>query len=213
MQIRSNVVTTLAVALLAAALAAVAVLLLFPSKGTTASSTYSSLVRLAAQYDSFGGEFSTEEEPSDNAAGGQAIFETAVFAPSAANVLYVTVSGTSDVHSSATLQLACLVNNVPCNNGEQGASDGPSGWITLMNVGGNDWHDNNVYYTWCKAITPGTGPRHIQLKMASSNGGTVYMETAHFFVDASTLAPHGCDQANTPEGAGGGETSSQGHGG
>jgi hypothetical protein len=45
------------------------------------------------------------------------------------------------------------------------------------------------------------------VKLASTNGGEVFMETTHFFVDASQM-PHGCQQATTPPGAGGGPAAS-----
>jgi hypothetical protein len=192
-------------------------LLIFPAKGTTAGPTYSSIVRLAAQYDMFPGEFSTQNEPSASAGGGQLIYDTVVYPPTAANVLYVTVSGTGDAHSSAPsrpagasqpqgqakILLACLVNNAPCNSGGGDENGAPTGWVTLQ-FPVDDLHDNGITYQWCKAIPTGGAPRHVTVKMASSNGEDVFMEQTHFFVDASQLAPHSCDQAATPEGAGGG---------
>jgi hypothetical protein len=212
MSFRSNTAKTAAIAILAAAAAALLVMLLFPRTGTTAAVS-SPVVRLAAQFDMFNGEeFNTTAEPDDNAAGGQAIYDTIVTPPANANVLYVTVSGTGDAHENSKIMLACLVQSLPCNPGD-GNADGVTGWVTLQ-YPTDDLHDNNINYTWCKRITPGTNPRHVTVKMASENGGDVYMETTHFFVDASQLGPHACDQALTPEGAGGGDApAGAGHGG
>jgi hypothetical protein len=212
MTIRSNTFKLTAVALLLAGVAVALALLVFPSKGTGASTaTTGPLIRLAAQFNMWNGEeFSTENAPDVNGTGGQVIWERLVFPPADANVMYVTFSGTGDVHTSTRLEMACVVNTHPCNPGE-GNADGDSGWTTLMNVGPNDWHDNNVYYTWCTAIPTGGGAKHVQVKMASSSGGTAYLETAHFFIDAQQLSGHVCDLAATPEGAGGGDAPSGNH--
>jgi hypothetical protein len=206
MTLRSNTVRMGIVALLAAGLAVALTVLLFPSKGTSAGPTYSALVRLAAQYDMFDGdEFYTEELPADGAAGGQAIFETAV--TTRRPTPYVTVSGTGSARTGeeggpvgpAHLELGQRRSCSPLRQRRAAAArqcrERPAGCARTR---------PRIYTTttstWCRAITPGSGPRHVQVKMASSDGGTVFMETSHFFVDASTLAPHGCDQANTPDG-------------
>jgi hypothetical protein len=207
MTIRSNTAKAAGIALLAAGVAVALALLLFPSQGTGASTaTNGPLIRLAAQFNMWNGdEFSTNSLPDVNGTGGQVIWERLVFPPADANVMYVTFSGTGDVHTSTRLEMACVVNTHPCNPGEGNAND-DSGWTTLMNVGANDWHDNNVYYTWCMPIPTGGGAKHVQVKMASSSGGTAFLETAYFFIDAQQLSGHVCDQAATPEGAGGGDT-------
>jgi hypothetical protein len=214
MPIRSTAAKSVVAALLAAGLAVVLMVLLFPGKGSTAAPVSGPVVRLAAQFDMFNGEeFSTTNQPSDNAGGGQAIYEQSVFPPANANALFVTVSGTGDAHmiseaptvgsqpqGQAKIMLACLVNNVPCNNGQSEANS-ETGWVTLQ-FPTDDLHDNGIYYTWCKSIPTNGAERHVTVKLGSSNGGTVYMETSHFFVDASQM-PHGCQQAATPPDTGG----------
>ena len=219
MTIRSNAMKIALAALLAGGLATLLVWMLAPSKATTAPSAFGPMMRIAAQFNMFdGGEFSTSNEPSANAGDGQAIYDTVVYPPGNANVLYVTVSGTGDAHANcdaptggpskqqpcgqSKILLACLTDGHPCNSGGSGENGAPSGWVTLLYPDG-DLHDNGIAYQWCATIKPSTAARHVTVKMASDNGGWVNMEQTHFFVDASQL-PHGCTEAATPEGAGGG---------
>jgi hypothetical protein len=82
--------------------------------------------------------------------------------------------------------------------------------------GAGDCHDNIIYYTWCIPLgddgdaaksfggdvyysdytMASAGTHTVELRMASSNGGAVFFEAAHFYIDASKI--HGdnrCTQA------------------
>lgn len=198
MTIRSNTVRTGAVALLAAGVAALLVILLFPGKGETAALQSSSpLVPLAADWD-FDGESSTTTEPGS---GGEVLYNRTVFTPAGANTLFVTFSGTGDQHDGSQTLMKCWVDNNPCSGDE---------WVVLQLYDSFDFHDNNINYTWCEAITPGAKHRNVRLNLASSGGSDVYVEQMHFYVSAAYL-PHNCTEIEA--GDGGGEAGIGAHGG
>lgn len=182
-----------------------------------------SLLRLSAEFDYFGSEAFTSFDANDNGGplnGGIAIYRKNVFVPVNSNVLYVTLSTTGDAHGGAALCFTVKVDGQFINPGGQGAArcaDGEStpvsGWYNLLKVpvanggasncddgggGAGDCHDNNIHYTWCRPIAPGN--HVVEIRMASSNGGTVFIEQAHFYIDSST-GTAGCRQAATPAGA------------
>jgi hypothetical protein len=198
LSIRSNTVRTALIALLTAGVAALLVVLLFPTKGETAAlQSPSPLVPLAADWD-FDGESSTETLPGD---GGEVLYERSVSTPAGANTLFITFSGTGDQHDDAQTLMTCWVDNHPCNSDE---------WVVLQYYEDQDYHDNNINYTWCKSILPGARTRNVRLNLASSNGGTVYVEQMHFYVTAGTL-PHPCREIQA--GGDGGDEALGGHGG
>jgi hypothetical protein len=167
------------VALIAAGLAALLVVLLFPGKAETAAlQAPSPLTPLAADWD-FDGESSTETLPDD---GGEVLYQRSVSTPAGANVLFITFSGTGDQHDSAQTLMKCWVDNHPCSGDE---------WVVLQLFDDFDFHDNNINYTWCKSIIPGAKNRTVRLNLASSNEGTVYVEQMHFYVTAAAM-PHNC---------------------
>jgi hypothetical protein len=153
-------------------------------------------VPLAADWD-FDGESSTETLPGD---GGEILYHRIVTVPPGANTMFITFSGTGDQHNSAQTLMKCWVDNVSCSGDE---------WVVLQYYEDQDYHDNNINYTWCKAITPGAKNRQVRLNLASSNEGTVYVEQMHFYVSAAFMS-HGCRHIEA--GAGGGATGS-GHSG
>jgi hypothetical protein len=193
MATRSNVVRAALLAAVAAGLAVALMMLLFPTRGTSAAPAPGALYRLAADYD-FSGEQSTEVSPGD---GGEVIYDRVVAPPANANTLYVIFSGQGDQHSDAVTNLTCWVDGHQC---------GGDDWVQLQYYADNDYHDNGIHYTWCKAITPGKPYRHVQIGLASSNGGTVYVENMTYYVDAA-FTPHGCTNI------GGVEDDAAGHGG
>lgn len=198
MSIRSNTVRMGVAALLAAGLAALLVLLLFPGKGTTAAlQTASPIVPLAADWD-FNDESSTSDtEP------GVILYDRNVFTPAGANVLFITFSATGDQHSDARTLMQCSVDGVDCSSHE---------FVVLQYYADNDFHDNNVNHTWCARITPGAKNRNVELRLASSNGGTVYVEQMHFFVNAAFMpSTSACRHIET--GGGGDVVGAGGHGG
>ena len=189
MAIRSNGLKIGLTALLAAGLAVALMLLVFPGRGTTAAPAAGPLVRLAADYD-FSGEQSTTAEPGSGGSGGEVIYDKIVYPPASANTLYVIFSGQGDQHDFSNTMMTCLVDTVQCGGGK---------WTTLQNFDDNDYHDNGIHYTWCKAITPGKSFRHVEVKLASSDGEDVYVENMTYYVDAA-FTPHGCtDIGGTPE--------------
>ncbi len=183
--------------------------------------------RLAADFDFFGlGEEASTVltvDPGDPTAGGISIYEKTVFVPEKTNTMYITMYTTGDTHDGAASCFSCLVDGAFCNPGGQGAARcalgaaGPvpvPGWITLLKepaghagtncddgVGGSgDCHDNAIAYSWCTPIEKGV--HTVQLRMASSTGGTVFVEQAHFYVDVSRIRGENRCVDPTPGGPG-----------
>jgi hypothetical protein len=190
MTIRSDTLRMGVVAALAAALAAVLAVLLFPGKATTAAlQSPAPIVPLAANWD-FDGESSTNlTEP------GIVLYDRNIITPAAANVLFITFSGTGDQHDSSQTLMHCSVDGVACSADE---------FVVLQYYEDFDFHDNNINYTWCARIPPGQTHRNVKLRLASSEGGDVYVEQMHFYVNA-TFMPHGCEEIATgsPDALGG----------
>ena len=182
MSIRSNTLKMGFVALLAAALAAILMVLLFPSQAITApAQSPGSLVRLVSAYD-MDGEASTSSET------GVLLLNRNVVPPSNANTLFVTFSGTGDSHDGATTRLGCRVDGHGCPNDDkfwtdvqkfafecevfEGPFDGPSAEqleCTEGDGGGGpgDWHDNNINLQWCQSIKPGSGHKNVQVWLSA----------------------------------------------
>lgn len=184
MTIRSMTVRMGVAALLAAGVAALLVVLLFPGKGTSAAPGPGPLVPLASNWD-FNGESWTDEETP-----GIALYDKVVYTPANVNTMYVTFSGTGDQHDDADTLMYCSVDGVGCSGDE---------WVNLQQYGDNDYHDNNINYTWCAPITPAQKGRHVQIRMASGNSGDVYVEKMNFYVSAS-YTPHGCQEIEAGDG-------------
>lgn len=179
MSIRSNTVRMGVVALLAAGLAAVLVVLLFPGKAETAAlQTPSPIIPLASDWD-FDGESSTDlTEP------GIILYDKNVFTPAGANVLFITFSGTGDQHDSSQTLMHCTVDGVDCSGDE---------FVVVQLFDDFDFHDNSIDYTWCAHIDGVAKHRNVELRLASSGGGDVFVEQMHFFVKASRM-PHACEE-------------------
>lgn len=186
------------VALLAAGVAALLVVLLFPGKGETAAlQAPSAIVPLAADWD-FDDESSTNDGPP-----GIILYDKNVWTPAGANTLFITFSGTGDQHNDAQTLMHCSVDGVGCSGDE---------WVVLQLFDDFDFHDNNINYTWCKAIAPGAKHRNVELRLASGNDdGTVYVEQMHFYVNAAYL-PHGCSEIEAGGGGGDEAVGAGGHG-
>lgn len=174
MSVRSNTFRVGVVALLAAGLAALLVVLLFPGNATTAAlQSPSPIVPLAADWD-FDGESSTSEpEP------GVILYDRNVFTPAGANVLFITFSATGDQHDDAQTLMHCAVDGVNCTTDE---------FVVLQFYEDFDFHDNNIGHTWCARIAPAARTRNVELRLASGNGeGTVFVEQMHFYVNAAFM--------------------------
>ena len=188
------------------------------------------LHRLAADFDYFGFEISTTSMASGagnipptvsaagNAGDGVRIYQKAVRVQDNATILYITMSTTGDSHDGAAIQFSCLVDGAFCNPGGPGVAN-PPGWITLQKMtdpgftlncndgggGGGDCHDNGIHYEWCAQIEEGAQPSDpndhlVELWMASSNGFSVFIEEAHFYIDANEITgPNPCVQAPDPD--------------
>ena len=137
--------------------------------------------RLTAQFKVWDGNeiFTTAAIP------GIVIYSKSVTVPLDANTLFITFSTTGDCHDGAVSQFGAFLNGAPANPGTT-AANGTPGWINLL-FPADDLHDNNINYTWCAPVKPGK-KYHVELRMASSNGGEVFIEGAHFFIDATYLS-------------------------
>ena len=148
------------------------------------------LLRLTAEFS----QFDNSEISTSNTVPGIAIYQKIVNVPDGCDTLYVTISAVADELDSA-LWLTCKVDFVFCNGGAPYATDTP-GWISVQYIPG-EFEDNSIYYTWCTAITPGT--HDVEIRMASGTQDLyVYLEAAHYYVDAS-FTGGGCVQAAPPE--------------
>lgn len=150
-------------------------------------------------------------------------FEKTLFV--SGHTLYVTFSGQGDSHvgadgQSARLLMTCTIDGGP---GEAfcvpltGLGDQPVGWSTLLKLpnpaaggcgpggegdgggGSGDCHDNALYATWCIPIEK-PGPQTIRLRLASNNGGFVFYERAHIYIDQTPNknAPNRCTNIAPP---------------
>jgi hypothetical protein len=161
------------------------------------------MVRLSAQHKYWvtNGEVNTDSGPP-----GVRFYEKTVFVPSSINTLYITLSATGDGHGGNAHQFLCQVDAAPCNAGSTFSAT-QANWIALqrhnpaINVFANfdgqffigtlpadDFHDNNINYTWCAQVTPGTS-HTVKLWMATDefNGSQdVFLEGAHVFIDGNT---------------------------
>ena len=129
---------------------------------------------------------------SSNTVGNPILFyDKTVTVPGNINVLYVTIFGTTDTHTSAVELINCQVDGVDCNNTGVNSSNGaPAGWVKIAKAGA-DLHDNAASYGWCMALPKKTGPRRLNrevtLRLASNGVGEVFMEQIHVFVDGSKV--------------------------
>ncbi len=158
------------------------------------------LLRHVAEW-RFGPEQLTTVTAAPDGGGGTVIYNKTFPLPSSEKTLFVTLSSTGDGHGGAALWFAALVNEVPCNRGDEGAGFAPTGWVPLLknhdsSPGGDggggigDLHDNGIYYTWCcrEGLRPG-GPNNVQIKLASSiTGQFVFVERSHYYIDSDAVA-------------------------
>jgi hypothetical protein len=137
--------------------------------------------RITAQFKVWdGNEISTT-----TAIPGIIIYSKTVKVPLDANTLFLTIATTGDCHDAAVSQFGAFLDGSPFNLGTT-SSNGAQGWINLLNPSG-DFHDNNINYTWCAPVQPGK-KYLVELRMASDNGGEVFIEGAHFYIDATFLS-------------------------
>jgi len=155
-------------------------------------------------------EIFTTAAPSDvpvPGSGGTTVYSKTLFIPY--RTLFVTFSGTGDVHNTAgapdnALLMTCVVDGVVCNSGSGLIGAGPAGWITLLKMppligdpsgcsagvgdgggGGGDCHDNSITYTWCTTVAA-PGVHTVELKLAAANGTDfVFYERGHIYIDAT----------------------------
>jgi len=149
--------------------------------------------------------------PDGSPSGGLVTYEKTLFVPH--RTLFVTFSGQGDTHEgedgeSARLQMLCTIDTGEgeafCNP-NTGLVDQPTGWMTLLKQpnpgsggcnagagdgqgGSGDCHDNTLYATWCIPLE-GPGPLTVRLRLASSNGGIVFYERAHIYIDSTPNRP------------------------
>jgi hypothetical protein len=163
------------------------------------------LQRLSAEFRNFNGGETSTTLPIP----GISAYSKSLAVPGGVNTLFVTISTTVDTHGGVAALFSCNVDGVFCNPGNGFAA--PAGWIALSKHfnydsvtynggvsggdgrGGNgDMHDNNVYYTWCTAVTPGNHTVEIRLASSDDGGGSFQdpgldMEASHFYIDAASL--------------------------
>ena len=159
------------------------------------------LIRKSAEFRNFGGETATTAAAVAGGTGGASIYTKTIATSPGENILYMSMFAAGDTHNGAASHFSCNVDSgagpVVCNPGPAGAAIAPPGWITLNKIpnggtncndgggGGGDCHDNAISYQWCKVIPDGGGPHTVNLRMASSSGAFVFIETVHFFIDAT----------------------------
>jgi transposase len=142
--------------------------------------------------------------------GGRIVYEKTVFVPF--RNLFVQFSGQGDSHEGLNGQSARLhmARTIDTGDGERfcnphtGLPDaGIPVWMTLLKLpnpdvtgtggcgvagtgdgggGSGDCHDNALYATWCIPLE-NPGPVTVRLRLASDNGGTVFYERAHIYLD------------------------------
>lgn len=146
----------------------------------------------------FGPEQVTVNTATGIGTGGDTIYLKTFVLPSGDNVLFVTLSSTGDTHGGAASWFSALVNGVVCNEGNDGASGAPGGWIPLQKHangapggdgggGPGDMHDNGIYYTWCcrDGVQSG-GANRVEIRMATSiTGQPVFVERSHYYIDSA----------------------------
>jgi len=156
------------------------------------------------------------------ATGGRIVYQKTIFVPFP--TLFVQFSGQGDTHQgpepdfqSARFQMQCTIDTgggeTPCNPNTGLGDAGLPGWMTLLKLpnpftgtggcgpggtgdgsgGSGDCHDNTLYATWCTRLER-PGPVTIRLRLASDNGGTVFYERAHIYIDGTpfTRAENRC---------------------
>ena len=137
------------------------------------------LIRLSGDFMNFdGSETSTDSWVT--------VFSKSVLVPKGMTALYITISATGETDPNEVLSLRCQVDSYDCH---------PSGYIRLQKQPENR-QDNGIYHTWCKSFyTPLSSPttKTVEIKMQSGWGGTVALEAAHLFIDASDLASNACN--------------------
>jgi hypothetical protein len=212
-----NVRITVSAAFALAMLSGLIVLLLWilfpPSAGAASNGNSGYLRRYAANFTAYGFELFTTAPPLPNGQGGLTIYNKNFFVADDINTLYVSISGTGDVHGGARLQLSCLVDGQPCNPGAGNPSGGaPTGWFTAKRFanynnyfagfyggdgggGAGDVHDNSIHKTWCTPFETNAGTHNVQIAMASntspdvgSTGNLVFMEAIDFTIDGARVA-------------------------
>jgi hypothetical protein len=179
--------------------------------GFVVSAQAQNLIRKSAEFRNFGGF--ADESFTDAGVPGISIYTKAVATGIGENILYVTISATGDTHGGAASWFSCSVDTgsgpVFCNPGSGGAAGAPGGWIALNKLpaattatncddgsgGTGDCHDNSITYQWCTvlpaAFVATGGAATVNLRMASSNpsavagADTVFIEAAHFYIDAT----------------------------
>jgi len=172
------------------------------------------LTRLSAEYRYWNeGEAMSSSAPAAGGLGGSVVYQKTVFVPSSTMTVYLTISATGDTHFGAGLLLSATYTNASSElpfNPEAGQAESlPTGWLTAQKHfnydvtynggmsggdggGGNgDMHDNGIYYTWCVKL--GTGAHTFKIRLASTNGQSVFFEKAYFYIDATPLCA--CMQA------------------
>jgi hypothetical protein len=175
--------------------------------------TNGALIRLAGDFQnstSMGDpEISTSATPAAAGGGGTVIYTRTLRLPT--KTVFINFSGTGDSHDGAGLLMTALItdafdNTVVCEpfSGQFGGGGdaGPNGWTTLQkmpaydatqlncNDGGGgpaDCHDNNLFFSCCAQIQadPQGFAHTVDIKLASSDGGTVFYERASINIDAA----------------------------
>lgn len=145
------------------------------------------LLRHVAEF-RFGPEQYTTLPATSGGLGGIAVYtKTFTLIPANQHTVFITLSTTGDGHGGASNLFSASVNGRVCNNGDEGASGAPAGWIPLQkHGGGDDLHDNGIYYTWCctDGVRPG-GANTVEIRLASSIAGQyVFIERSHFYIDS-----------------------------
>jgi hypothetical protein len=165
------------------------------------------LIRKSAEFRNFNGSetvCTVEGSGSPPGSGGCSIYTKIIAAGIGENILYVSMFAAGDTHGGAASDFTANVDGNACNPGQAGASASQDGWITLNKIpaaagtsncndgggGSGDCHDNAISYQWCCVLPADEvavgGPHTVNLRMGTDTAGeAVFIENAHFFIDAT----------------------------
>jgi hypothetical protein len=154
--------------------------------------------------------------------GGAVVYDKTLNIPP--GVAYISFSAQADTHDGAALLMSASVTDANGTTVCQpmatagGAALFGAPWMTLLKLptdadwnsdnncndgggGSADCHDNNIFFSCCVLVSPtvsGSTSRDVQIRLASSNGGTVFYEDSTIYIDRGPNAGGGfCKQVDT----------------
>jgi hypothetical protein len=187
-----------------------------------ATANAGALLRLSTEFQSQTEIFTTAvpiAAPSPGAPGGTVVYDKTISIP--LNVAYITFTAQADTHDGAALLMSASITDADgtvtvcqpmATAGGSAEFGGP--WMTLLKLptdadnpadinncddgggGSADCHDNSIVFSCCAVLNPSSTPRDVQIRMASSTGGTVFYEDSTVNIDALSGKGY-CQQVGT----------------